>query len=217
MKKLLKKIAVVITTAAIAVSAMVITATTASAKSVFDGATKMEQMEYYKVQIPNAEGQRVYKVDIPKDGELMFRWGVVENTASSYAKLYDSKAAKIESWYLNYSNREHKCNGLKAGTYYLEIAGTRKNATINDLYFTFTPNKKPTISLKVTIKKGTSLQLGSVVENYDGKVTWTSTKKTVATVSSTGKVTAKKAGTTTIRAQLDSGEYVQIKLTVSSK
>lgn len=217
MKKLLKKIAAVVTTAAIALSALVIPTTTASAKSVFDGATKMEAMEYYKIQGATDGNQKVFKIIVPQDGQLTFRWGVVEYCLSTNAYLYNVNAENITHFSFTSINKEKTCKNLKAGTYYLEFTEINKKGYIDNFYYTFTPNKKPTISLKVTIKKGTSLQLGSVVENYDGKVTWTSTKKTVATVSSTGKVTAKKAGTTTIRAQLDSGEYVQIKLTVSSK
>lgn len=88
---------------------------------------------------------------------------------------------------------------------------------IKDLSYSFTPAQKATVSISTTIKKGTTLQLGSVTENYDGKVTWLSTKKSVATVSDKGLVTAKKAGTTYIRAQLDNGDYVEIKVVVKKK
>ena len=47
MGKLLKKIAAVISAAAIAVSALIIPTATASAASIFDGAIKMEPLEYY--------------------------------------------------------------------------------------------------------------------------------------------------------------------------
>ena len=44
MKRLLKKIAAIVATAAVAVSAFVLPTTTASAKGPFDGAVKMEFM-----------------------------------------------------------------------------------------------------------------------------------------------------------------------------
>ncbi|MGN1340468.1 MAG: Ig-like domain-containing protein [Oscillospiraceae bacterium] len=217
MRKLLRKIAAVVATAAIAVSAMVIPTTTASAASVFSNATKMEAMENYKIQGATDGNQKVFKIIVPKDGQLTFRWGNVERCINGHAYLYNANAESVYNFNMHSSFGDINCKNLKTGTYYLEIKHIGEKGYIDNLYYTFTPTKKPTISLKATIKKGTSLQLGSVVENYSGKVTWTSTKKTVATVSSTGKVTAKKSGTTTIRAKLSSGEYVQIKLVVTSK
>ena len=95
------------------------------------------------------------------------------------------------------------------------MKSSTENLSVKDYYIKFDPTDKPTIAFKLTMKKGTSVSLGAVTENYDGKVTWTSTKKSVATVSSTGKVTAKKAGTTTVRASLDNGEYIQITVKVT--
>ena len=103
----------------------------------------------------------------------------------------------------------------KPGTYYIQMKAREDNVSVKDYYIKFDPTDKPTIAFKMTMKKGTSVSLGAITENYDGKVTWTSTKKTVATVSTTGKVTAKKAGTTTIRASLDNGEYIQITVKVT--
>lgn len=48
----------------------------------------------------------------------------------------------------------------------------------------------------------------------DKGITWSSSKSSVATVSSAGKVTAKKAGTTVITAKSGSGTAkIQIKVT----
>ena len=103
----------------------------------------------------------------------------------------------------------------KPGTYYIQMKAREDNVSVKDYYIKFDPTDKPTIAFKMTMKKGTSVSLGAVTENYDGKVTWTSTKKSVAAVSTTGKVTAKKTGTTTIRASLDNGEYIQITVKVT--
>lgn len=58
---------------------------------------------------------------------------------------------------------------------------------------------------------GTTMYVGEsrriAVLNNAKTVTWKSSKKTVASVSSTGKVTAKKAGSTTITATIGSKEY----------
>ena len=50
--------------------------------------------------------------------------------------------------------------------------------------------------------------------NATQKITWTSTKKKVATVSQDGKVTPKKKGKTTITAKLPNGKKVTWKITV---
>lgn len=102
---------------------------------------------------------------------------------------------------------------LKKGTYYAKISATEQ--TLEDFYYTFTPTDKPSVKLSITLKKGQTLQLGSILENSKSKTTWLSTKKTVATVSSKGLVTAKKTGKTTIRATLDSGEYAEITVKVT--
>lgn len=54
------------------------------------------------------------------------------------------------------------------------------------------------------------------VDNTNDKVTWTSSKKTVATVSSKGVVTAKKPGKATITAKTKSGQKLTCKITVKA-
>ncbi len=54
---------------------------------------------------------------------------------------------------------------------------------------------------RATLKKGKSLTLKATVTGKNKKVTWKSSDSSIATVSSTGKVTAKKAGTATITAK----------------
>lgn len=52
-----------------------------------------------------------------------------------------------------------------------------------------------------TIYKGQNLQLKATINGISSKVTWKSNKKSIATVNSSGKVTAKKAGKVTITAK----------------
>lgn len=54
---------------------------------------------------------------------------------------------------------------------------------------------------KATLKKGKSLTLKAKVSGKSKKVTWKSSNSKIATVSKTGKVTAKKVGTATITAK----------------
>jgi len=65
----------------------------------------------------------------------------------------------------------------------------------------------------VSMEKGTSRTLKT---SLTGKVTWTSSKTSVATVSASGKVTAKNLGTTVITAK-NSSKSQQFKVTVTSK
>ncbi len=66
---------------------------------------------------------------------------------------------------------------------------------------------------KATIYVGSSKVLK--VKGISGKVKWSSSKKSVATVNSKGKVTAKKAGKTTITAKVNKKTY-QCKITVKN-
>ncbi|MCI5668739.1 MAG: Ig-like domain-containing protein [Oscillospiraceae bacterium] len=221
MKRLLKKIAAIVATAAVAVSAFVLPTTTASAKGPFDGAVKMEFMEYYDHNFQTKGEVITYKVDIKKRGTLylrcldLFKYTETRIYNTSGDLILDAQSS-VNSHDLRWGVGEgQKVEIEKPGTYYIQMKSSTENLSVKDYYIKFDPTDKPTIAFKLTMKKGTSVSLGAVTENYDGKVTWTSTKKSVATVSSTGKVTAKKAGTTTVRASLDNGEYIQITVKVT--
>lgn len=81
--------------------------------------------------------------------------------------------------------------------------------------------KKPFLKLnksKATIKmtQSKTLQLKVTVKGASNKVTWTSSNKSIATVSKTGKVTAKKIGTCKITAKAN-GVSATCKITVNAK
>ena len=79
--------------------------------------------------------------------------------------------------------------------------------------FTLTSSAKS--QLTVYVKKGTSLKLrGKFISNGDTIRSYTSSKKTVATVSSQGTVKGKKVGTTTITAKTKKGKTDTIKVSV---
>ena len=67
--------------------------------------------------------------------------------------------------------------------------------------------------LTINLKKGDTLSLGASVSG-SGTVKWSSSKPTVAAVSSSGKVTAKKAGSAIITAKVGSSSQ-KIKIVVS--
>ena len=68
----------------------------------------------------------------------------------------------------------------------------------------------------LTLNEGETFTL-TVSGSGSGSVTWTSSDTDIATVDSTGKVTAVKAGACTITARLSSGTSLQCKVTVNAK
>ena len=90
------------------------------------------------------------------------------------------------------------------GTYSLSVNGISKYKGTVDETFTILETPKVTLSkTTAAIEKGKTLTLTATVTPSgleDKSVTWTSSNKSVATVSSSGKVTGVKAGTATITA-----------------
>ena len=71
---------------------------------------------------------------------------------------------------------------------------------------------------EVTLKTGKTFQLSATIEPADAMVPtikWTSSNKSIATVSSTGKITAKKGGTCTITAATTDGTGLKATCTVT--
>ena len=104
-----------------------------------------------------------------------------------------------------------KLSGLKAATTYkLSLVAYNANGNSAPRYFTFKTKSKPSIQLnKKTItlytKTANKAKLKATVTAISGKVKWSSSKPSVAAVSSKGVVTAKKAGTAVIKAAI--GKY----------
>ena len=192
----------------------------ASAASVFSGAKKMEQLEYYNVSnIKKRSGKTVfYKISLPSSGTVEFRWAL---GGCLDGRLFDSSGKTIaDKFYIGYYDKGTKTiKDLNKGVYYLELSAndgayiSGDTEYVKDLYYTFIPDEEPTIKLAVTLKKGSTLNLGAITDNYSGKVSFISTKTSVATVKS-GTVKAVAKGQATIRATLDDGTYAEIKIFV---
>ena len=141
------------------------------------------------------------------------------------AELYNSNMSLLgsyEVWELDeISSDEFRTDELKAGTYYIRLYAESEsvddsNSVQTAAYFArFEPTKKPSIDICITLKRKKSIQLGAIFNNCSKqKLAWQSSKKKVATVTSKGKVTAKKKGTAIISIFTPNGEESRIKVIV---
>ncbi|MDD6208178.1 MAG: Ig-like domain-containing protein [Clostridiales bacterium] len=177
--------------------------------------------EFDELKIPDGDtGETItLKVVLKEKGSFVldFRPGYV--SAYFYGQLYDENINLIgnRSWLTTYSLSPSSWgySELDAGTYYIRLWADRaQNCTY---YARFAPSESSSLELCISLKKGKSVQLGTIFNNSkDKKVKWSSSKKSVAAVSSSGKVTAKKKGTTIIKAYNSSGLLAKIKVKVSS-
>ncbi|MBE6900955.1 MAG: hypothetical protein E7478_00615 [Ruminococcaceae bacterium] len=112
---------------------------------------------------------------------------------------------------------------VNKGTYYIRVyrgisgggwAGGDGSLSLKATFPSSSSSASKISYLQVTIPKGSTLKLSAVISG-NGTPTWTSSKKSVATVSSKGTVTAKTAGTTIITAKLGSSA-VKIKVKVTA-
>ena len=128
---------------------------------------------------------------------------------------------RVDSWEDDsYSNYWQNYGGVyayafayklsSAGDYQLKV---KFGSATNYAVYIDIPKATPKISAKsVTITKGFAYKLS--VKDAGGKVTWSSNKKSVASVDSKGKVTAKKKGTAVITAKTAGGAKLTCKVKV---
>lgn len=181
--------------------------------------------------------ERVYRFNVAKSGTMKIR--LAADYYSSYsddilATLYrDSDDNDVEISNMNVISGDHYENndtyasiGYKTtaelsykvtkGTYYLRLFKNQSSTGTLSMTATYpegSSNDGKISCLSLNLKKGGTLQLGAVMA-VDGNVTWTSSKTSVATVSSTGKVTAKGTGTAVITAKSGKNS-VKIQIRVS--
>ena len=135
---------------------------------------------------------------------------------TSSGDLYGSK--NISSYDFSWSDQssvyyyDYGCSNMPSGDY------TAKITFDTDTEYIFGVDVEKILATisdsSATISVGFTKKLK--VDNTKEKVTWSSSKKSVATVSSKGVVTAKKAGTTTITAKTKSGQKLTCKITVKA-
>ena len=148
------------------------------------------------------------------------------NPSTAYNKkmtwsVADSGIASIKP----FGESNVKVSGVKPGT--TMVTGVSEDCGLAVSYLIDVLPQETKSNTKVTVRPATKyLQLGksfyitaSVTGTSNKKVTWTSSKKKVATVSTDGKVKGKKVGTAYIKAKAQdgSGAYARCKVCVVRK
>lgn len=187
----------------------------------------------------NVEGsESVYKFNVAKSGNLKVKVGVGVDGEGAYSNVITAILYKgsddndVEISSMNVLNGSHYSNNdiyagvgcnttaeinykVSKGTYYLRLSKNSSNTASVSMTATYpegSSNDGKISYLSLTMSKGSSIQLGTVM-SVDGAVTWTSSKTSVATVSSNGKITAKSKGSAVITAKSGKNS-VKIKITV---
>lgn len=238
MKRLLKKLAAIVTMAAVTLTMAVAIPTPASADSIYDTAKAISSGKSVSTILPACGDTADYKVTVSGSGTLKFSIDSHMNKLSM--EVYDSNGNLLstiantttsgENSNIGYdihcmywNNTIEKFKGtvsysVKSGTYYIrfyrDIYSYQGNGKLT---FTATyPSGTSTAKINyitINLPKGSTLSLGTDTTG-SGTVTWKSSKTSVATVSSTGKVTAKAKGSTIITAKSGSSSK-KIKIVVT--
>ncbi len=105
---------------------------------------------------------------------------------------------------------------LEKGVYYVLLVKRSDTGTSLTLDLDFPDEESPEItSLQLTLSKGSSFKLSAIIiGDSNQKIKWKSSNSSVVSVTSKGKIKAKKAGTAIITATLgDSVAEIEIKVT----
>lgn len=205
-----------------AVMAIGTLAVTASAESIPEIATPLASGQKVALKSPQSF-YKYYKVELSQKGTLTLditskaNWVNVclQNAKGKYIKCSEwdcptgSISARDDRDEVNclWNSFTESFEGtlkyqLEKGTYYIGICGyPDEKTTFKATYPSKSKSTGKITYLTLEMEAGDTIRLGTVSEPADADVTWKSSKSSVATVSSTGKVTAKKKGTTIITAK----------------
>lgn len=242
--KVFKKIAAILSAAVIAVTAAASMAVTVGADSIANTATAITSGKAVSTILPRVDDTADYKITVKSAGTLKLsiesqmlyariyvydsdgnKLSTIANTTTSGSCSSIGRADHYVQW--NSTIEKYKGTvsySVKAGTYYIRFE--RTNSTGNGkLTFTATypsgtssSSSSSTSNAKVYyivlyLEKGDRLSLGATITK-GAKVTWKSSNTSVASVSSSGKLTAKGKGSAIITAKCGSSSKT-IKVIVS--
>ncbi len=158
-----------------------------------------EDGAYLTVETLEIKAGRLTRYDSGGEGKDFFR-GVWNETSERFTAKATYEVGK-GTYYITVSDDYSFVNGDGDGTVKLTATYPTEEDEVSISY------------LSITLKKGDTLQLGAVLTGGKDTIKWSSSKKTVASVTSSGKVSAKKKGSAIITAKC--GESIaKIKITV---
>lgn len=215
---------------AILLSAVLLVCCFSVQASAASSATAITSGKKYSKNISGYQTYADYKITAQTSGKLVI--DLTSEIDFLYVYLYDSKENLMDTADVKATEGElyggfssitnlyaNKFTGkfigkltyeIKKGTYYLRF---ENRGFDNSGKISFTA-KLPSSSsssgkisgIAVSMKVGGTTQLAAVSSGSSGSISWSSSNSSVATVSSSGKVTAKKKGTATITAKLGSSK-----------
>lgn len=217
--------------------AAILTVTAVSVSSFaygFDNAQKVEIGDTVKGEMSDY-GTTYYRIDVAEKGTLIVDF--TTQIRATYWSLFDEDGAYVtvathkmkagssngeagsETFRVLENQTSQKATGtitynVNKGSYYLALQNDNPyGGKSYKVTFSFKKsNAKEFSYLGITMKKGSTMQLEAVDADKDD-ISWKSNKKSIVTVSSTGKLTAKKKGTAIITCE--SGDtIVKLKVTV---
>ena len=212
-------------------------AVNASAESIENTAKTIESGKTYSTKLYKNGDTSDYKITLNKSGDLKLKINTQMYELKVY--LYDTNGNHLGALNLKadsgstttslygdsircvWNNTVEKYSGsfkysLDKGTYYLRfVRGYATGSEKVSFKATFPSSGSSSSTetkadcITILIKKSDTLQLA-----FDENTKWTNSDKTVATISSDGKITAKKVGTATITAKSGNGtDKIKIKVT----
>ncbi|MBR1832872.1 MAG: Ig-like domain-containing protein [Ruminiclostridium sp.] len=199
-----------------------------TAKAITSGTTK-------SFTLTGASDKRDYKIVLSEAGKL--KLNITSKVPDLEVSLYNTNGERLTTEKTNittgseYDQQGKHCvtnktvekfsgtiiYSLKKGTYYLRLLYSyghgEGKVTLKATYPSSETDSSSKIScITIPMKVGDTMQLSTDAGSTG--ITWSSSKSSVAAVSSAGKVTAKKAGTTVITAKSGSSTAkIQIKVT----
>lgn len=227
--KIFRKLAAVLSAAVIAVSACASMAVTAGADSIYDTAKAISSGKSVSTILPAYGDTADYKVTVSGSGTL--KLSVDSQMNLLYLYVFDSDGNSIstiantdtsgessdigvKAHYMHWNSTVEKYKGtvsysVKSGTYYIRFSrsGSNRYESYGNGKLTFTATYPTSSSsakinyLTLNLSKGDSITLGADMTG-SGSITWKSSKSSVASVSSSGKVTAKSRGSAVISAKV---------------
>lgn len=223
--KITKKIMSVVLAAIMVISAL---AVSVSAESIYDTAVDLPSGEKQSFTFASLYDAKDYKITLSKKGTMKIN--VNAYTTRAYLYVYDSEGNNIEcketnfttgnadirkdyvfcSWNKTTENFKGTAEyELEKGTYYIRFKRDRWSdggfgsgkATLTASYGSDDSSSGKISYLTLEMEVGDTIRLGTVTEPADADVKWSTSKSKVATVSASGKVTAKKEGSAIITAK----------------